>query len=138
MKKFCVALILAGVALSTVSPAFAFKQLKDAFDKQYVAEDANAEFKKLADEAKCNICHVDKENKKKVRNPYGTAVHEALEKAEFPLKEFKKEPEKYADQVKKIFESVEGLKSGDEKHETFADRMKANLLPGGNVDGKKE
>lgn len=138
MKKFCFALIVASFALSTASPAFAFKQLKEAFEAQYAGEGANAEFKALVDEAKCNVCHVNKENKKKVRNPYGTALHEALEKAEFPLKEFKKEPEKFAEQVKKIFESVEGLESGDEQHKAFADRMKANLLPGGNVDGKKE
>lgn len=138
MKKICFVLILAGFALSTVSPVFAFKQLKDAFAENYAGEDANAEFKKLVEEAKCNVCHVNKENKKKVRNPYGTAIHEALEKAEFPVKEFKKEPEKFADEIKKIFKSVEPGESGDEKHKTFADRMKANLLPGGNVDGKKE
>lgn len=138
MKKFCVALIVAGFALSTVSPAFAFKQLKEAFEKQYVGENANAEFKALADEAKCNICHVDKENKKKVRNPYGTVLHEALEKAEFPVKEFKKEPEKYATQIEAIFKSVEGEKSGDAEDRTFAKRMEDKLLPGGNVDGKKE
>lgn len=138
MKKFCFALIVAGLALSTVSPAFAFKQLKEAFETQYAGEDANADFKALVTEAKCNVCHVDKENRKKVRNPYGTAMHEALEKAEFPVKEFKKEPEKFAEQIKKIFTSVEGEKSGDAEGRSFAKRMGKNLLPGGNVDGKKE
>lgn len=139
MKKICIALIVAGFALSTVPPAYAIKQLKEAFEKQYVGEGANADFKALADEAKCNICHVNKESKKKVHNPYGTVVKEALEKAEFPIKEFKKEPEKYATQIEAIFQSVEGEKSGDAEGRTFVDRMKkANLLPGGNVDGKKE
>lgn len=138
MKKICFALIVAGFTLSSVSPAFAIKQLKEAFEAQYVGEGANAEFKALVDEAKCNICHVNRENKKKVRNPYGAAMAEALEKAAFPIKEFKKEPEKFAEQVKKIFESVESHESGDEQHKTFVDRMKDNLLPGGNVDGKKE
>ncbi len=138
MKKFCVALIVAGLTLSTVSPAFAIKQLKEAFEKQYAGDDANADFKALVDEAKCNICHVDKENKKKVHNPYGTVVKAALEKAEFPIKEFKKEPEKYAEQVKKIFESVKDEKSDDAQGRTFAKRMEDHLLPGGNVDGKKE
>lgn len=138
MKKICFVLIIAGFALSTVSPVFAIKQLKEAFAENYAGEDANADFKKLVEEAKCNVCHVEKENKKKVRNPYGEALHEALEKAEFPVKEFKKEPEKFAAQIKEIFKSVEPGASGDEQHKTFADRMKANLLPGGNVDGKKE
>lgn len=138
MKKICFVLILAGFSLSTASPVFAFKQLKDAFAENYAGEDANADFKKLVEEAKCNVCHVNKEDKKKVRNPYGTAMHEALEKAEFPVKEFKKDPKKFAAQLKEIFKSVGGEASGDEQHKTFADRMKANLLPGGNVDGKKE
>ena len=138
MKKFCFVLALTACALSTVSPAFAFKQLKDAFTAHYVGDEANADFKKLVEDAKCNVCHVDKEDKKKVRTPYGEALHEALEKAEFPVKDFKKDPAKYAEQLKEIFKTVEAQESGDEQHKTFADRMKANLLPGGNVDGKKE
>lgn len=138
MKKICFVLILAGFALSTVSPVFANKQIKEAFAENYAGEEANADFKKLVGEAKCYICHVKGEDKKKVRNQYGTALHEALEKAEFPVKEFKKEPKKFAAQIKEIFKSVEPRESGDEKHKTFADRMKANLLPGGNVEGKKE
>lgn len=54
------------------------------------------------------------------------------------MAEFKKEPAKFADQVKEILKKVEAQESGDEKHKTFADRMKAKLLPGGNVKGKKE
>ncbi len=138
MKKICSVLILAGFALSTVSPVFANKQIKEAFAENYVGESANADFKKLVEEAKCYTCHVKGEDKKKVHNPYGTAVHEAMEKAEFPVKEFKKDPKKFADQIKEIFKSVEPKESGDEQHKTFADRMKANLLPGGNVEGKKE
>lgn len=63
---------------STVSPAFAVKQLKDAFGENYAGEKADAEFKTLVKEANCNVCHVDKEDKKKVRNPYGEALHEKL------------------------------------------------------------
>lgn len=138
MKKFLLMMVVAGFALSAASPAFAVKQLKDAFVAQYAGEKADAEFKKLVEEANCNVCHVDKENKKKVRNPYGETLHEALEKVEFPVKEFAKDPEKYAEQLKEIFKKIETAESGDEKHKTFADRMKAKLLPGGNVDGKKE
>jgi len=137
MKKICFVLILAGFALSTVSPVFAIKQFKDAFGENYAGDTANADFKKLVEEAKCYVCHV-KGEKKEVRNTYGTALHEALEKVKFPVKEFKKNPEKFAAQVKEIFKSVEPEASGDEQHKTFADRMKANLLPGGNVEGKKE
>ncbi len=138
MKRLLLVVVVAGFTLSTVSPVFAVKQLKEAFGENYAGEKAEAEFKKLVEEANCNVCHVDKENKKKVRNPYGEAMHEALEKDEFPIKEFAKDPAKFADRLKEIFKKVEALESGDEKHKTFADRMKAKLLPGGNVLGKKE
>lgn len=138
MKRLLLVVVVAGFTLSTVSPVFAVKQLKDAFGENYAGEKADAEFKNLVKEANCNVCHVDKEDKKKVRNPYGEALHEALEKDKFPMAEFKKEPAKFADQVKEILKKVEAQESGDEKHKTFADRMKAKLLPGGNVKGKKE
>ncbi len=138
MKKFWIVLVVAGFTVSTLTPAFANKQLKDAWSAQYAGEDANADFKKLVDEAKCNVCHVNKEDKKKVRNPYGSALHEALEKDEFPVKDFKKDPAKYAERLQKLFQEIETAESGDEAHKTFADRVKANLLPGGNTDGKKE
>jgi len=138
MKKFLLVVVIAGFTLASVSPAFAIKQLKDAFIEQYAGDKAEAEFKKLVEDANCNVCHVDKENKKKVRNPYGTALHEALEKDEFPVKEFGKDPAKFAERIKEIFKKIETEKSGDELHKTFADRMKAKLLPGGNVDGKKD
>ncbi len=136
MKKLLFVVAVAGFALSTVSPVFAIKQLSDQFKANYAGDKAEPEFKELVASAKCNVCHVNKENKKKVRNPYGKALHEALEKDEFPLKEFKKEPEKFAERLKDIMKKVEGEKSGDEEHKTFADRIKANLLPGGDVEGK--
>ena len=137
MKKYLIALA-ACFACTIATPAFAFKQMSDQWKVIYAGDDANADFKKLVDEAKCNVCHVNKENKKKVRNPYGDAVHEALEKADFPVADFKKDPETYADQVKELLKKVEGEKSGYEDHKTFGDRIKANLLPGGNTEGKKE
>lgn len=137
MTKYAIALAVACFATTCATPAFAIKQLNDQFKKVYAGDEANEDFKKLVSAAKCNVCHVTKE-KKKVRNAYGKALHEALEKAKFPLKEFKKDQDKYADQLKDIFKKVAEAKSGDEEHKTFADRMKANLLPGGNKDGKME
>lgn len=138
MKRFLLALAVAGFTLSCTTPAFAIKQLNDQFKAVYAGEKADEGFKKLVSEAKCNVCHVEKENKKKVRNPYGSALHEALEKDEFPLAEFKKDQEKFAERLKDIFKKVSEEKSGDEEHKTFADRIKANLLPGGNTKGKKD
>lgn len=136
MKKFiCVGLALI-VAGSVATPVFAIKPLNDIFKEQYAGEKAAPALKTAIEEAKCNVCHVEKENKKKVRNPYGNAVHEALEKDKFPLDDFKKDPAKFADRVKDIFKKLEEGKSGDKEKRTFGERMKANLSPGGDKDGK--
>ena len=136
MKKVLLFVAVAGCAISTVSPAFAIKQLNDQFKAIYAGDDADPAFKELVTEAKCNVCHVEKENKKKVRNPFGEALHEALEKDEFPLAEFKKDQEKFADRLKDILKKIEEKESGDPDHKTFGKRMEAKLLPGGDKDGK--
>lgn len=135
MKKLLIVLTIAGLSFNLTSPALAIKQLNDQFKAIYAGDDADERFKELVSEAKCNVCHVDKEDKKKVRNPFGEALHEALEKDEFPLAEFKKEPEKFADRLKDIFKKVEEEKSGDEEHKTFGSRIEAKLLPGGDAKG---
>lgn len=136
MKKFLMVALVLAISTSAASPAFAIKQLSDQFKKMYLTDKATPEFKAAIEEAKCNICHVDKENKKKVRNYYGNAVHEALEKDKFPLAELKKTPEKFADRLNDIFKKLEEEKSGDAEKRTFSARMKANLSPGGDKDGK--
>ncbi len=136
MKRFLMALLVVGT-LSMASPALAVKQLNDQFKKVYAGEKADEGFKELVKEAKCYVCHISKKSKKE-RNPYGEALHELLEKDDFPMKEFKADPEKYAERVKAIFKKAGEEKSGYEKYKTFADRIKANLLPGGNVKGTKD
>lgn len=129
---FAVAVCSVGLA----SNAYAIKPFQEHFAKIYAGEGSTDEFKALVDEAKCNVCHVAKEDKKKVRNVYGKTLQELLKKDEFPIAEFKKDQEKYAERLKELFKKSEGEKSGDETHKTFGDRMKANLLPGGDKDGK--
>lgn len=136
MKKFLMVALVLVISTSAASPAFAIKQLADQFKKLYLTDKATPEFKAAIEEAKCNVCHVEKENKKKVRNYYGDAVHEALEKDKFPLDELKKTPEKLADRLNDIFKKLEEVKSGDSEKRTYGARMKANLSPGGDKDGK--
>lgn len=136
MYKITLTTVFCCIASIASQPAWAIKQFQDQFLEIYAGDDANEEFKELVAEAKCNVCHVAKENKKQVRNIYGTTLKERLEKEEFPIADFKKDKEKYAEQLKKIFAAIESEESGDEEHKTFADRMKANLLPGGDTDGK--
>jgi len=136
MKKFLTVALILAISTSAASPAFAIKQLADQFKKLYLTDKSTPEFKAAIEEAKCNVCHVEKENKKKVRNYYGNAVHEALEKDEFPLAELKKSPEKLADRLNDIFKKLEEEKSDDAEKRTYSARMKANLSPGGDKDGK--
>jgi hypothetical protein len=137
MKSVCFG-VACLFAVSVASPALAVSKFKTQFGKVYAGDEANEEFKALVKKASCNVCHVKGEKKKEVRNPYGQALHKAIEEAEFPVKDFEKDPEKYEKQLVAIFEKVAQEKTGDEKFKTFADRMKANLLPGGNVEGKED
>lgn len=140
MKSFLVMALVASFSMATLSPAFAIKQLNDQFKKHYLEEkeDVNEDFKALVEEAKCNVCHVYRENKKNVRNPYGTALQEAIKKDEFPVAEFKKEPEKYAERLNDLFKKIAKLESKDKEKRTFEKRMEDGLLPGGDVEGKME
>lgn len=136
MKNFLMVALVLAISTSAASPAFAIKQLADQFKKLYLTDKATPEFKAAIEDAKCNVCHVEKENKKKVRNYYGNAVHEALEKDKSPLAELKKSPEKLAERLNDIFKKLEEEKSGDAEKRTYSARMKANLSPGGDKDGK--
>lgn len=136
MKNFLMVALVLAISTSAARPAFAIKQLADQFKKLYLTDKATPEFKAAIEDAKCNVCHVEKENKKNVRNYYGNAVHEALEKDKFPVAAFKKSPEKFAERLNDIFKKLEEEKSGDAEKRTFSARMKANLSPGGDKDGK--
>lgn len=136
MRRLICFSLVCGFAFGLTGPAWAIKPFQDHFVKIYAGDEANEEFKKLVGEAKCNVCHIDKEDKKKVRNPFGTSLQELLKKDEFPIADFKKDQEKYAERLKEVFKKAEAEKSADEKHKTFGDRIKANLLPGGDKSGK--
>lgn len=137
MKKFVVALLVFGFLVAGSAEVFAFKQLSDRFKKIYAGDEASEEFKELVKEAKCNVCHINKQSKKK-RNPYGTALHDMMEEEEFDVAAFKKSPddEELVEQITEIFKKLGEEESGDEDHKTFASRIEADLLPGGDVEGK--
>ncbi len=136
MKRFLVCALVAGVSFGlAVRPAHAMKAFGDAFTAYYVDGSAvkNDEFKKLAKEAKCNVCHVDGEDKKKVRNPYGEELHKHLKWKEFKDR-IKTEPAKCKEEIEAAFKKVEEAKAKDGKK--FIERMNAGMLPGGDAKGK--
>lgn len=136
MKRFGV--VSAGLLVilgANISPLFAIKQFGEQFVKTYAEGSDNAEFVKLIEEAKCNVCHINKESKKK-RNEYGQALSELLSKKDYPSKRFKSEPEACEKEIEAAFEKVASMET--EAGATFAERIEAGLLPGGDVDGKPD
>lgn len=135
MKRALVCMVAAMAIVSYSSSAMAIKEFGETWTKIYAEKSTNEGFKKLAAEAKCNVCHIDGENKKK-HNPYGdTLEHEGLTKKNFPPAKFKENPEGVRKQVEELMKKIEDKKAeGSDK--TFAERMKEGLLPGGDAKGK--
>jgi hypothetical protein len=136
MKKFLVCALVVGLSFSFASsPAFAIKEFGEHWGAFYVKDSKNEEFKKLAGEAKCNVCHIDGENKKK-HNPYGQEVAKLLKKKDFkgPPDRFKEDAAKAKTEVEAALKKIEDIKAKDGK--TFGEKIKAGQLPGGDVKGK--
>ena len=135
MKRALVCMVAAMAIVSYSSSAMAIKEFGETWTKVYAEKSTNEGFKKLAAEAKCNVCHIDGENKKK-HNAYGdTLEHEGLTKKNFPPAKFKENPEGVRKQVEELMKKIEDKKAeGSDK--TFAERMKEGLLPGGDAKGK--
>jgi hypothetical protein len=129
--------VFAVVLMAGVSsrPALAIKEFGEQFARVYVEGNKNEDFKKLAGEAKCNVCHIDMENKKK-HNPYGDALHDAgLDKKKYqPM--LKSNPDQAKKEIEEILKKVEEKKA-DGKDKTFGERIKDGLLPGGDTKGKQ-
>ena len=108
------------------STASATSQFNKAFKAHYLEDPVSEEFKKTARKAGCYVCHV-KGEKKKVRNEYGEAVHEFLDKEKF-TKEYVKENKEQA-----TAEMIEGIKKAGEKKSldgrSFGEKLAEGQLP---------
>jgi hypothetical protein len=145
-NTFLAAPIVLLVMAMYATPAFAIKGFQAQFLETYKAmvDSDDEEVKKAgideafiekAEAAKCYVCHIKGESKKK-RNKYGEALHEYLSKKDYPSKRFKEEPEEVKKEIEAVFKKV-SVKDFSEGV-TFADRMKEGLLPGGDEEGKVE
>ena len=134
MKRLFFVCAVALMAVVSFQPAFATKEFGEHFKKFYVDGSKNEDFKKLSADAKCNVCHIDGEAKKK-HNPYGETLKAAglLKKTYADM--IKKEPEKARTEIESILKKAEEKKAvGQDK--TFGARIKSGLLPGGDTKGK--
>ena len=135
MKRLFFVCAVALTATVSFRPAFATKEFGEHFDKYYVAESKSDEFKKLRAEAKCNVCHIEGEAKKK-HNPYGETLKAAGLLKKPYVEMIKKDPDKARKEIEEILKKCEEKKA-DGKDKTFGERIKAGLLPGGDIKGKQ-
>ena len=124
MKKSLVVLFVFALSICFLSGsrnASATPDLKKRFDEKYKD---NAELKKVVDEAKCNLCHIDK-MPKTARNEYGKALSEAVKPGfKQRLKDDKAAALKEFDEA---LTAVESKKSSGGM--TFGELLKAGKAP---------
>ncbi len=134
MKKLLLILVTSASCVGFLgSPVFAIKAFNEAWTEFYVKDSKNEDFKKLSEEAKCNVCHIQGESKKK-HNPYGESLESLLKKDDYKADRLKAEPEKVKEELEAAYKKVESEKAKDGK--TFKERIDAGMLPGGDKDGK--
>jgi hypothetical protein len=121
------ALFIFGVA----QPAAGVPQFADAFVAKYVKDHPNKEFSETVMKGtnKCYVCHQGKSRKN--RNAFGGEVDKLLDK-----KTDTKDEEKILAAFAKVLELHVDPKN--DKSETYADRVKAGKLPGGDLDDLKQ
>jgi hypothetical protein len=134
MKRFYLSMLctaaVASAFLAATPEAHAIKAFKDEFEAKYLKPDstepADQALIVVVEEARCNVCHVKGESKK-VRNAYGLALSELLDK-----KEDKEDTEKIHASMDKVAE----MKSNpdDEASPTFGQLIAEGKLPGGPIE----
>ncbi|MEO1527294.1 MAG: hypothetical protein AAFX06_17840 [Planctomycetota bacterium] len=125
MKRFVVAFTC---LVLFAGPAMATSEFSKQWKSKYLsADDVDADFKKSARKAGCYVCHVKGEDKKKVRNEYGTAMQKFLKAKDFPKDYVKANPEEAKKKIFEGFKKTGEIKSKDGK--TFAEKLKENQLP---------
>ena len=132
MKRFA---ILFGCFAILATPAMATSDFNKQWKAKYLSgDDVDEGFKKTARKHGCYICHVVKEDKKKVRNEYGMAINKSLKAEDFPKEWIKANPEEFKKKVYAGFLQASELKSKDGK--TFGEKIKNNEVPA--TDSGKE
>ena len=131
MKNLCLLTLcgfLVGALTSSVKPVFGIDAFKKEFVAKYVkkdpATDEEKAFAAAVTKANCNVCHVGKT--KKVRNEYGKALDELLDK---------KADIKATAKIQEALDKVGGMKS-DPKNDaspTFGELIGKGKLPSGDA-----
>ena len=110
------------------TPAMAISEFGKQWKNHYLSgDDVNADFVKKGRKAGCYVCHVKGEDKKKVRNEYGNAIHKFLKAEDFPKDYVKANPEEAKKKIIEGFKKAAEMKSKDGK--AFGEKIKNNELP---------
>jgi len=117
------------------APALAIPPFMKEFQAKYLkpdsADEKDKEFAKLvSDTTKCNVCHVQGQEKK-VRNAYGNEVSMLLKKDNFKAERLKDEADKVTAEIVAALDAVAAKKSGDDASPTYGQLIAEHKLPGG-------
>lgn len=127
-------LILAACLMLVANTVSANSTFSKFWKEKHAGKDADEGFQKAVKKQGCYICHVNGEDKKKVRNEYGKAIHEYLKAEDFPKDYVKKNPDEAKAKILEGFKKAGEHKSKDGK--TFAAKIAANEIPA--TDSGKE
>ncbi len=120
--------LMFGCMVMMASPAMAIAEFGKQWKEKYLSgDDVSEEFKTAGRKAGCFACHVKDEDKKKVRNEYGQALHKILKAEDFPKEYLKANPEEAQKKIFEGFDKAADLMSKDGKK--FGDKIKAGELP---------
>ena len=131
-SQICTGVVSFVIAVSFCSQTvLATSEFNKQWKKEYLGEGVDPDFVKTARKAGCFVCHVKGEDKKKVRNEYGTAVQEFLDAHDFKKDYVKENPDEAREKIVAGFKQAGEKKSSDGK--TFAEKIEANELPATNA-----
>jgi hypothetical protein len=102
--------------------------------EKYAGTEADEGFQKAVKTQGCYICHVNGEDKKKVRNEYGNAINEYIKAEDFPKDYVKDNPEEAKAKILEGFKKAGKHMSKDGK--SFEAKIAANEIPA--TDSGKE
>ncbi|MBI2824389.1 MAG: hypothetical protein HYX69_06855 [Planctomycetia bacterium] len=132
MKKVTLLLLAGAIVMGlSLSTAQAIAPFKKEFDAKYVKKDSTVPSEQVlaaaVDKAKCLVCHAknaEGKEDKKLRNPYGQALDQLLDK---------KTDMNNKQKIQEALDKVAEMKSNasDPKSPTFGDLIKQGKLPGG-------
>lgn len=119
--------LIFGCLMFVSSPAMAISEFGKQWKEKYLGDGVNEGFKSAGRKAGCFVCHVKDEDKKKVRNEYGQALHKFLKAEDFPKEYLKSNPEEAQKKIFEGFEKAAEMKSKDGK--AFGEKIEAGELP---------